>query len=192
MDEVQCNGVCFLLLYLLKSISLPSPSSALRSLSLTSVINFAHCVYCSGFLSLTFSLSLSPSVFLSEFISLPRKLFFRDFVLSLTASLTPIAMQPLSDHLPSLPLPIPYFQLSPHLSSSLFRIRLFLLISCSSLSSYDFSPLVFSLQILALLLIIIFSPALLPISISLLHDLLLPLPNSSASAFSLSSSLPLS
>ena len=142
MDEVQCDGVCFLLIYLMKSISFPSPSSALPSLSLTSVMDFTHSLSCIRSLSLTFSLSLSPNVFLSEFLSLPRKLFFRDFVLSLTASLTLIATQPLFDHLPSLPLPIPYFEPSPHLSSSLFHIRSFILISCSSISSYDFSPLV--------------------------------------------------
>ena len=50
----------------------------------------------------------------------------------------------------------------------------------------------FSLQILALFLIAIFSPALLPIYISLFHDLLLHLPNSSAAAFSLSRPLHLS
>ena len=96
MDEVKCNGFCFLLLSFLKSISFHGPSPALPSLSLTSVIDFAYCFY---------HLSLSH-------------------------------------HLPSSPLPIPYFQPSPHLFSSLFRFRSFLLISCSTLSSYDFSPLV--------------------------------------------------
>ena len=44
----------------------------------------------------------------------------------------------LSNHLSSLPLSIPYFRPSPHLSGFPFRSRSFLLISCSSLSSYDF------------------------------------------------------
>ena len=67
MDEVQCNGVCFLLPYLLKLISFPGPSSALPSLSLTLVIDFAHCLYRSRLLSLILPhpLSLSHSLYLS-------------------------------------------------------------------------------------------------------------------------------
>ena len=128
-----------------------------------------------------------------EFLSLPRKILPPRFILFRGNSgfLTLTSMLPLSNHLSSLPLPISYFQPSPHLSISLFPFRSFLLISYSSLSSYDFSPLI-SLYKLSPLLIAIFSPALLPISISLLHDLLLSLPNSSTSGFSLSFSLSLS
>ena len=139
----------------------------------------------------------------SEFLSLPRKLFFRDFVLSLTAFLTLTATQP--------PLRIPYFWPSPHLSSFPFCFYLFLLISHSSISSYDFFPLV-SLYKLSPLALSRSSPQ--PYSQSLFlffmislflflgrsrflsfHSLpfskfspilpLLPLPNSSAFAFSL-------
>ena len=113
MDEVECNGFCFLLRSFLKSISFPSPSLALPSLSLTSVIDLAYCFFLSHHLSV-----------------LP--LFLESSLLSVS----------LSHHRPSSPLPILYFQPSPHLFSSTFRFRSLLLISSSSLSSYNFSPVV--------------------------------------------------
>ena len=101
MDEVECNGFCFLLRSFLKSISFSGPS-----------LNLAYYF---------FYRSIFPSF---------RCFWSHRFSLSL------------SRHRPSSPLPILYFQPSPHLFSSTFRFRSLLLISCSSLSSYNFSPLI--------------------------------------------------